>query len=249
KYTAEALQANPNLIAADDLYLKTPAVLDISGRASFDLAPKAKEIKDKLKEERTPAKGGLFATEKMGIGLPKAVLEDFILKKEVTSLKLTALRAFAEPSQWASYHHAVCFIQMDVVGEITKVILDTAPKPYDVAPGITGVWKPTAPGQITPAGMIRGSLGENHAPNAGCSQPANFHGDMELWGSCFSDGHHTGVDLKRQPGPTKDTYVIGLYPRATGRCVLTVTGTGDWESKIKAQIEFGFNGAHPHPGD
>jgi hypothetical protein len=77
-----------------------------------------------------------------------------------------------------------------------------------------------------------------------------MHGDMTLWSTCFGDNHHTAVDLKRTAGPKPDTYVIGLYPRATGTCVLTVTGTGDYEKTVVSlPMQFGFNGAHPHPGD
>ena len=249
KYTAEAFEENPNCVAAADLYFKSAVILDRNGKGSVPLSPKAKEIKDKLTAEKTNAYGVLLATEKTGVGLPKAVLSDFVLRREMTAIKLKAIRAFAEPSQWASYHHAVCFIEMEVSGELTKVIMDTQPKPYDVAPGITGVWTSTGPGQYEPAKLVLGSLGEAHAPNAACGLGANFHGNFDFWSRCFSDNHHTLVDLGRAAGPKPDTYVIGLYPRATGRCVLTVTGTGDWEKKVSAQIEFGFNGTHPHPGD
>lgn len=243
QYTVAGFQANPNLAAGDDLLFKSEVVADLNGQASVPLKPKAKEIGDKLKEPQTKALGVLIGTEKAPLGRKTVVIKDFVLKKGA-AIKLTGIRAFAEPSQWAAYHHSVCYIGMEITGPITKVVIDTEPKPYNVAPGAVGVFIPTAPGGMAAKQYVIGSYGDAHAPNAGCSHPAGMHGNYNLWSRCFSDGHKTAIDLP----PNEKHFTIGLYPRATGKCVLRVYGVDAYASIID-QIEFGFNGNHPHPGD
>jgi hypothetical protein len=243
QYTAAAFEANPNLAAGDDLLFKSALIPDENGQAYVDLKPKAKEIGDKLKDPVTPVLGVVIGTGISAFGEKKALAQQFVIKKGA-AIKLKGIRAFAEPSQWAAYHHAVCFIGMEITGPIREVVLDTEPKPYNVAPGAVGVFVPTAPGGMDPKTFVIGSLGDKHAPNAGCKHPAGMHGNYALWSRCFSDGHRTKISLPEN----EKHFTIGLYPRATGRCVLKVYGVGEYAS-IADQIEFGFNGNHPHPGD
>lgn len=243
QYTPDAFKGNPNLAAGDDLLFKSALVSDENGQASVDLKPKAKEIGDKLKDAETQVLGVLIGTGKSAFGEKEVTTQQFVIKKGA-SIKLKGIRAFATPAQWAAYHHAVCFIGMEVNGPITEVVIDTEPKPYNVAPGAVGVFIPTAPGGMDPKTFVIGSLGDNHAPNAGCRHPANFHGNYGLWSRCFSDGHRTKITLP----PNEKNFTIGLYPRATGRSVLRVYGVGAY-AQIMDQIEFGFSGNHPHPGD
>lgn len=245
QYTKAGFEQNPNLAAGDDLLFKSDLVADQNGQASVPLKPKVKEIEDKLKDAgpETLVTGVLIGTEKGVLQRKTVTTKDFVIKKGA-SIKLKPIRAFAEPSQWAAYHHAVCFIGLEVTESIRQVVIDTEPKPYNVAPGCTGVFVPTAPGAMTAKSWVIGSLGDNHAPNGMCSQPASMHGNYNMWSRCFSDNHTTKIDL-----PPKETnFVVALYPRASGKCVLRVYGVGPY-AQIIDQAEFGFNGNHPHPGD
>ena len=244
QYTKAGFEQNPNLAAGDDLLFKSDLVGDQNGQASVPIKAKAKEIGDKLKDPETPVTGVLIGTEKGVLQRKTVITKDFVIKKGA-AIKLKGIRAFAEPSHWAAYHHAVCFIGMEITGPIKQVVIDTEPKPYNVAPGAVGVFVPTAPGAMTAKTFVIGSMGDAHkAGQGGCSAPPAHHGSYALWSRCFSDGHKTKIDLPEN----EKNFTIGLYPRATGKCVLRVYGV-DAYAQIIDQIEFGFNGNHPHPGD
>ena len=49
-YSPKAFQANPNCAAGADLFLRTEVLPDKDGNISYDLAPKANELKHKMKD-------------------------------------------------------------------------------------------------------------------------------------------------------------------------------------------------------
>ena len=49
-YTTKAFQANPNCAAGADLFLRTEVLPDKNGNIEYDLAPKANDLKHKMKD-------------------------------------------------------------------------------------------------------------------------------------------------------------------------------------------------------
>src|SRR5882672_8741179 len=109
-YTPAAFEANPNCVAAADLLFKSALVEDKDGNSFVDLAPKAKEIKDKLKDERTPVKAVLLGTEKSALGRKKAIVEPWTLKKNVAAVELKGIVTSVAPDKWVTYHHPIWFV-------------------------------------------------------------------------------------------------------------------------------------------
>jgi hypothetical protein len=90
-YTPQAFEKDLNTAPESDVLFKQ-VVPDQGGHATADLAPKAKEIKDKLKEIATAAKLIVVATAKPDNQDPQkkmAVGETYTVKKPKPELKLT----------------------------------------------------------------------------------------------------------------------------------------------------------------
>lgn len=245
-YTKEALEQNPNCVAAADLLFKSPAVPDENGKASFDLAAKAKEIKDKLTEAKTEARAVLLGTEKSALARRKVVIEPVILKKDANSIKLKGLVAQVAAQNWVAYHHPILFVEMVVKGEIREVIYDVTPKTGWNEGGqgyvpMVAVWEQDQPGSHGIRKMILGSAGDPHAPTPKCTLPQSFHRGS-WWDHCWKAYHQFALSKG------VENYVIGVYPRGPGNIVLTVKGAPPYDSK-KDQITLSMNGPHPSPGD
>jgi hypothetical protein len=250
-YTPKALEDNPNAIAAADLLVKSPMLPDKSGKVSFDLKPKAAEIKDKLKDSKTEARAAVLATAKPENEDPNqksVVMESVTLKKNAASIKLTPLKGSATQADWFTHHHSLLFVEM-VVKDVPQITFETDPKtPWFNTPlMVCGIWEQAAPGSTNGKKMLMGCVGQEHAPNPKCTFPPAVHGGQwwQLWTTQI-ERKNGPIQLTLSPGVTN--YVFGLYPRQAGSFVLTVKGTGPHE-KVKATANLSLNGPHPSPGD
>ncbi len=241
QFTREAFAKNPNVASGNDLFFKSPVIADKEGKSLVDLAPEAKTIKSKLKEEKTRAIAVVVANSLHEPGKRDAAMKHVTLKKNASDVELKALVGSVSAQNWIAYHHAIMFVSMKPRGAVREVIIDVNPKTQPI-PIITGIWK-AAPGQTACTQMILGGIGDQHPPNPKCTFPQNIHPQWgSLWGAQASKGF-----VKMSVEPETD-YVIGVYPRMTGSWTLTVHGTGAL-AYVKQNVTLQMNGAHPHAGD
>lgn len=92
-YNPKAFQANPNCVAGPDLFFKSDALPDASGQIEIDLAPKANDLKHKMKDLGSiPVKVVVLATAKATNEDPNAklaVIEPCELKKIPPTLEIS----------------------------------------------------------------------------------------------------------------------------------------------------------------
>lgn len=240
-FTREAFAANPNVASGNDLFFKSPVIPDKDGKSFVDLAPQAKSIKDKLKDERTPAIAVVVANSMHEPGKRDAALKAFTLKKNAADIELKELVVSVSSQNWIAYHHAIMFVGMKAKGAVRDVVIDVNPKTQPI-PIICGIWT-SEPGKTGISRLILGGVGDQHGPNAKCTFPQNMHSQWAtLWGAQASRGF---VEMALE---AETDYVIGIYPRMTGSWTLTVSGKGAF-SYIKKNVTLKMNGAHPAPGD
>src|SRR5437870_6855478 len=93
QYTPKAFQANPNCVSGGDLLFKSDVLPDKGGKAEIDLAPKANDLKHKMKDEGLiKVKAVALATAKPGNEDPAAklaVIEACDLKKIPPTIEMS----------------------------------------------------------------------------------------------------------------------------------------------------------------
>ena|SRR5437870_5566463 len=93
QYTAKAFQANPNCVSGGDLFFKSDLLPDKGGQAEVDLAPKANDLKHKMKDAGLiKVKAVALATAKPGNEDPAAklaVIEDCDLRKIPPTIEIS----------------------------------------------------------------------------------------------------------------------------------------------------------------
>ncbi len=92
-YDEKAFQANPNCVAGSDLFWKSDVLPDKSGQVEIDIAPKANDLKHKMKDEGSiKVKVVALATAKPGDEDPNArlaVIEECELKKIPPTIEIS----------------------------------------------------------------------------------------------------------------------------------------------------------------
>lgn len=246
KYTKDALAANPNCVTAKDLLFKSSPVPDTNGQVSCDLAPKAKDIIKKLKDKKLPSDyKGMVAVvttskpENKDPSKKEADVKEFTLKRKAEEIKLKGIRPIAKSHHWVAYHHPICYVEMEVVGDIKEVECTYGKCGRHTA--MFASWEQAQPGTHKCKKVVLGSCGDWCGGKCGNSKGHHRGG---WWGSV------KGWAQGKVKMPVKEgvKYVIGIYPRDSGTTTLTVKGTGQF-SKLQQKITVGMSGRHPHPGD
>lgn len=243
-YTPQAFEANPNCVAAADLFLKLGPIPDRNGEAAAEItAANARSIQEKLTGAEEEARAVVLATSKPTNAHPdkKLAIVESVKIKGGPAIKLTGLRTSVGAAQWVCYHHPILFVQVEIVGPQRAVIADIEPKRQPVA--MFACWEQAAPGSHAVKRLVLGAAGDGHGPNPRCDIPASFH--RNGWWSGVPGWDRGVVNVPVSPG---GRYVFAVYPRYAGQFTLTVKGTGEF-AKLSEKILLTMNGAHPHPGD
>ena len=94
--------------------------------------------------------------------------------------------------------------------------------------------------------MILGGVGDRCNNNPKCKLDGPQHENWyPLWSTQMAKKSGP-IQVALVPG--KENYVVGIYPRYPGTCVLTVKGVGD-DAKLCEKIGVSFTGPHSNPGD